>query len=951
MDLPLQKESERIFRQKHQLPGETTKETFGRVAAALATSEMQTYDFCFALENGMLGGGRIMANAGAMANKPAASLINCTVAPDPHDSIDGIGRSVWESMNVLKAGCGIGYNFSSLRPKGAFVNGPGAYTTGALPFMDIFNVACATIASAGGRRGAQMAVMNVDHPDIEDYIKAKRKPGAFQQFNLSVGISDLFMKRLEEGAEWHPHFTYENGRVFYGKATTAKALWDLIMRSTYEHADPGVLFLDTINGDNLLRHMEKITATNPCVTADTKILTRKGQQDIGPLEGQQIEIWNGFEWSEVLIEKTGVNQKLIEVGFSNGLRLTCTRYHGFYLSNRDGKIEAKDLKIGDVTIPYRLPLIVSDTPIHSCAYTMGFFSGDVFSGDGYVRSGRSGSWLDLYGAKKHLLPFLTYSSIVGEYPIIGGYVGTDLTQTKIRVKLSDDTWDKMFVPDLSWSVENRLNWFAGLLDSDGNVAYNSNKKRSFNVQLTSKSYTFLKNVALMLATLGVKCTIEAMKDCHRLSIKSGEFFKLQELGIVTNRLNVSYNSPAYNMQTKGVSVTSIRALDYTADVYCFTEPKRGTAVFNNILTGNCGEQPLPPYGSCLLGAVNLTKFIRYENMGAPIPRPPWMPPIRSKFRFDWDTFTEVVRIGTEMLDNVVEHANLPVDGYRKELISKRRHGMGIMGFGSLCNLFGWKYGGDESIAFLIEVLTRMNQIGWGMACTLANKKGPAPIFNEMSHSERVTYGDNFIKKFGDGSWQNEVAEHAVKSGLRFTHHTSIAPTGTLASGIGNNCSNGIEPSFAHRYIRNLTVEGRKTREAVEVLSFEQLVSDKLSLNMEFQSAYDITPDEHLRVQAEAQKWVDSAISKTINVPHDIPYEEFQGIYLKAWKMGCKGVTTFRMSEQGQSGILQTLNDLNNISYTFTMKDGSTKTYKGGDVINMEGEETTASNLYNYIRGK
>jgi len=694
--VPLQPASIDIYDKKYRLKtkdGENVdsgiEATFERVARAIADVEEPELrekcfeDFMWALDNGAIPAGRITSNAGAAEHKPATSTINCTVSGIIHDSMDDILGKVHESGMTLKAGCGIGYEFSTLRPKDAYVAGAGAYTSGPLSFMDIFDKMCFTVSSAGGRRGAQMGTFDVQHPDVRDFIKAKREDGRLRQFNLSLLITDGFMDAVKNDADWplvfpvtekevaadnldindpeqviyrdwpltKEYVTNEQGlvacRVY--KKIKAQHLWDMIMSSTYDFAEPGFILIDKVNEMNNNWFCENIRATNPC-----------------------------------------------------------------------------------------------------------------------------------------------------------------------------------------------------------------------------------------------------------------------------------------------------------------------------------GEQPLPPYGACLLGSINLTKFVK--------------DPFTKNAAFDWEKFRKTVRIFTRMLDNVVEINGLPLPQQEAEIRRKRRHGMGYLGLGSTMTMMGVKYGSPESLQFTEEVSKQMAIEGWKTGLDLAKEKGAAPIMDEdfvvdaeMLRKRPEMVADGY--KLGDvvkgkllhakysrymqqvAEVEPELAEELVEYGCRFTHHSSIAPTGTISLSLANNASNGIEPSFAHHYARNVIREGKKTKEKIDVFSFELLAYRELvnpdampfaedadnQLPDYFISADDITPKEHVDVQAASQKWIDSSISKTANVPTDYSYEDFKDIYLYAYEQGLKGCTTFRFNPEAFQGVLVKEEDLENTTYRFKLENGETVEVKGNEEIVYDGETHSAANLYDALK--
>ncbi|MGD2052514.1 MAG: adenosylcobalamin-dependent ribonucleoside-diphosphate reductase [Gammaproteobacteria bacterium] len=697
VEIPLQPASIDIWQRKYQLKSasgeaidQSIDDTFARVARALAdietTSDKQEHwcdRFLWALKHGAIPAGRIISNAGAREHKPATSTINCTVSGKINDSMDDILQKVHEAGMTLKSGAGIGYEFSTLRPNNAYVSGSGAVTSGPLSFMDIYDKVCFTISSAGGRRGAQMATFDVGHPDVIDFIRAKREPGRLRQFNLSLLITTEFMEAVKSDAPWKLAFpvteeevkaskidlhdaeqviwrdwpvktnyiTDESGKVACKvyKTLPARRLWDVIMTSTYEYAEPGFILIDEYNELNNNWFCEEIRATNPC-----------------------------------------------------------------------------------------------------------------------------------------------------------------------------------------------------------------------------------------------------------------------------------------------------------------------------------GEQGLPEYGACLLGSINLTKLVAH--------------PFTDKARFDWETYKEVVRVFTRMLDNVVEIHGLPLEQQAREIESKRRHGMGYLGLGSALTMLGMRYGSEESLEFTEKVTRELALTGWRCALELAREKGSAPLLEqefevtaEMLRRRPEMLDDGWKK--GDSikgkvlharysRYMQRIAEvdpELVKqlelTGARFTHHSSIAPTGTIALSIGNNASNGIEPSFAHHYARNIIREGKKSKEKVDVWSYEllayrQLVnnnampySDKEEEKLPeyFISSDDVTPKQHVDIQAAAQKWIDSSISKTANVPTDFPYEDFKDIYLYAYEKKLKGCTTFRFNPEAFQGVLVKDRDLENTIYRFSLEDGTIIEVRGNEEIVYDGEIHTAANLYDALK--
>ncbi|MDX8395071.1 MAG: ribonucleoside-diphosphate reductase, adenosylcobalamin-dependent, partial [Mariprofundaceae bacterium] len=365
-------------------------------------------------------------------------------------------------------------------------------------------------------------------------------------------------------------------------------------------------------------------------------------------------------------------------------------------------------------------------------------------------------------------------------------------------------------------------------------------------------------------------------------------------------------------------------------------------------------------------------------------------PFTDHAKFDWETYREVISVFTRMLDNVVEINALPLEQQRDELYAKRRHGMGFLGLGSTLTMLKTPYGSSDSLEFTEQIAYEMARTGFEVGVELAKEKGAAPIMFESFDvtaemmgkrpemaTDGIKVGDkiqgkilwakysNYLKKFAETGKPKDAKLLAdlEEFGSRFTHHSSIAPTGTISLSLANNASNGIEPSFAHHYARNIIREGKKTKEKVNVFSYELLAyrdqinadampyseDDACKLPDYFISADEVTPKQHVDIQAAAQKWVDSSISKTANVPTDFPYEDFKDIYLYAYEKGLKGCTTFRFNPEAFQGVLVKEEDLENTMYKFTLDDGSTVEVKGNEEIEYDGEMHTAANLFDALK--
>ncbi len=522
--------------------------TWARVALAAAQAEAPearnkaALDFAQALAgHRFLPAGRILAGAGTARN---VTLFNCFVMGRVDDDMGAIFANLREAALTLQQGGGIGYDFSTLRPKGAPVAGVAADASGPVSFMEVWDAMCRTIMSAGSRRGAMMATLSCDHPDIEGFIEAKRTPGRLSMFNLSVLVSDEFIAAVKADALWDLVF---NDRIY--KTLRARDLWDRIMRATYDYAEPGVIFIDRINAENNLSYCEEIRATNPC-----------------------------------------------------------------------------------------------------------------------------------------------------------------------------------------------------------------------------------------------------------------------------------------------------------------------------------GEQPLPPYGACLLGSINLAKLVKH--------------PFEDEAALDEEELKRLTKTAVRLLDDVIDISRFPLPEQRAEAEAKRRIGLGVTGLADALIFCRARYGSPESITLIDRWLEVLSHAAYEASADLAAERGAFALFDREKYLARPN-----IERLPEAI-RDKIAAHGIRNGLV----TSIAPTGTISL-FADNVSSGIEPVFAYSYTRKvLMADGSRREETVSdyaYRAFRAKFGEEALLPDYFVSTQTLVPDDHLAVQAAAQRHVDSSISKTINVPAEIGFEAFKDVYLKAYDLGCKGCTTYR----------------------------------------------------------
>lgn len=356
-------------------------------------------------------------------------------------------------------------------------------------------------------------------------------------------------------------------------------------------------------------------------------------------------------------------------------------------------------------------------------------------------------------------------------------------------------------------------------------------------------------------------------------------------------------------------------------------------------TNPCGEQPLSPLSSCLLGSMILPAYVNDA--------------FDKKASFDFKLLYEDVLIASRALDNVVEINNLPLKAMQEQIKLKRRHGLGITGLGSTLNMIGLKYGSEKSLIFADKIAFTIAEASLRANILLAKEKGCAPIFLSKEAKKLVIkskYLERLLNALDD---KDQLIKDIIKYGLRYSHATTIAPNGTLSLTWGNNCSNGIEPVFADEYLRNIREPGKKTKKQESVMDYAFFLWKEKFNNKPVPDYWSTTEvlnvSDHIKIQAAMQKWCDSSISKTINVPFNYPFEDFKRVYMDGWKAGLKGITTFRFNPDAFSGVLVQKSDLDKTNYLFVDEDGKEFNLKGSDQVEYDGETHNVANLFDALK--
>ena len=913
---------------RYKLPGgeivdKTIEDSWRRIAHALAEPETDKtaweQRFYEALEDfKFLPAGRIVAGAGTGRD---VTLFNCFVMGTVPDDMSGIFEHLKEAALTMQQGGGIGYDFSTLRPKGALVRGVGADASGPLSFMDVWDSMCRTIMSAGSRRGAMMATMRCDHPDIEAFIDAKQESGRLRMFNLSVLVTDAFMQAVQENRPWELAF---DGQAY--RTIQARDLWDRIMRSTYAYAEPGVIFIDRINRQNNLAYVETISATNPCVTADCWVQTADGPRQVRNLIATPFTaLISGVS------HRSGPDgffrkgeKQVVKLTTVEGNAVTLTADHLVLRANSRTRhlitrewIKAGELSPGDEIILHDHRTAPSwDGPYgEDEGHLIGLLVGDgtlkidgailsVWASQEAVGAGINPAATAVMAAASKAANALNHrADFRGWHPITG--------RTEYRLKsapLRDLAYRLGLEPgkkDITPVVEQQSSTFyrgflRGFFDSDGSVQ--GTQQKGVSIRLAQSSLPRLQAVQRMLLRLGIVATLYAERrpaglrslpdgkggrrdyDCaadHELVISNenvGRFAEIIEFADSDKATRLASLLGSYrrrpNRERFVTRVASVAPAGIET-VYDVSIPGVNAFDANGIFVHNCGEQPLPPYGACLLGSINLAALVH--------------DPFTEAARLDLDALADLVPVAVRMMDNVIDVSRFPLGAQEKEARAKRRIGLGVTGLADALIMCRARYGSNRAVALAEQWIAAIERHAYLGSTELAAEKGVFPLYEAAPF-----LAGEHIKTLDD-----DIRAAIETKGIRNALLTSIAPTGTISL-FADNVTSGIEPVFAYSYTRNVLMpDGTRAAEEISDYAwrlYRRMFGEGAVLPDYFVDAQSLTPRDHLVMQAAVQRHIDSSISKTINCPEALSFDAFKDIYAQAYALGCKGCTTYRPND-------------------------------------------------------
>ncbi|MBI1281814.1 MAG: ribonucleoside-diphosphate reductase [Anaerolineaceae bacterium] len=876
--------------------------------------------------------GRILTAAGT---DQLLTYYNCYVVPSPKDSRGGIIETLRQMTEIMSRGGGVGINISSLRPRHWYVKGVNGRSSGAVSWGALYSFVTGLIEQGGSRRGALMLILNDWHPDVFDFINSKRKAGQVTNANISVGVSDKLMEAVKADGDWDLKFPdtgdpeyddlwdgdidkwiADGHEVIPYKTVKAREIWNAIIESAWASAEPGVFFNERYNKMSNSHYFAPIICTNPCVTGDTRIHTNRGLVKARELFDNETEIEVTIDGRFGLTNATTPSTRVFRTGVKPVFRLQteegyfvrATADHRFMTPS--GWMQMNQLKTGD--------------KIHILNRKGGFGEqgslelGRVLGwlvGDGTVKSDEA--VLSFFGEEKQelapmfaehvndLVAPLTKNQTRTYTVGIGQVVERDearvssarlhqiaeqygLTETKHRVP------ESVF----QGSEVMQRGFLQALFTADG--SFQDGGVKGASIRLAANQLELLEGVQQLLGNFGIASRIyrnrrdagyRMMPDSnrepksywceaqHELVIsKQNMAVFAEEIGFMMDYKQtgledyISRGKRGPYMERFTATVESIVS-DGIEEVFDLTESATHSFVGNNLVVHNCGEQGLPAFGVCNLGAINLAKFYDEETHDV-----------------NWDDLDKTARYSTRFLDNVIDSTPYFFDENKQQQLSERRVGLNNMGLAELMVKLEIRYGSDESVAFIDKLYGFLARAIYETSVELAQEKGAFPQFK----------ADQFLKSGYMQSMPKDIQEKVRKHGIRNVTLTTQAPTGTTGTMV--NTSTGIEPFFSWVYYRKSRL-GLHEEQVPLVKEWFEAHPGETELPDYFVTAMDLSPEEHIKVQAAIQRWVDSSISKTCNVPNEYTVEQVSDLYLYMYDMGCKGGTIYRDGSRDEQVLM------------------------------------------------
>lgn len=887
------------------------------------------------------------------AGKELQQLAACFVLPIG-DSMNDIFEALKETALIQKSGGGVGYSFSNIRPRNDVVLSTKGVSSGPISFMTVFNAATDTIKQGGTRRGANMGILRVDHPDILDFITSKDNNEKLTNFNISVGVTETFMRAVENDNEYeiiNPRTKEIVDRY------RAKEVFGKIVEHAWKNGDPGIIFLDRLNKDNPTPNLGQIESTNPCVSGETLISTDRGfikardlyervkagehvkilfdrraleykvskefaDKNLDIFESENIKSWNRgkrdtyklITYSGYELEATAEHKVLATGGYKKLIELTkddkvLIQPMGRFPLDKKIFSNGKVKKLNNFT--KRKTLNLPECWSGELGEILGWLIGD-----GWLREDRVGF---TFGHEDRKLSSYfnqiirkwyncDIKEIIRENGVIHlSYHSKGFIEFFKELGVKVCTSCDKEVPQSLFSApkEAAAGFLKGIFSSDGNI-----DDTDGTIKITSSSEKLLKGVQMLLLSLGIKSNIltrrysfsknfsyvnkngeyksyKARNDNYLELFISGGVSKKRfqkEIGFLLERKENLLRSFKFEKLSSdnyyNKFIDRVEEVKYTGEkeVFDFNEPISNSYIANGVVVRNCGEQPLLPYEACNLGSISLAHMVKEEE---------------GIKKVDYDKLKKIVHIAVRFLDDVIDMSRYPLEKIGKMAHGNRKIGLGVMGYADLLIILGIPYNSEEALELAQRVMSFIQDESKNASKELAKEKGVFPNFKGSIYDSPDGYE------------------------IRNATTTTIAPTGTLS--IIADCSSGVEPLFAisfvknvmdndrlvevNKYFREVAInEGFYSEEVMEKIAEKGNLKDIDEVPSEFKrifvTAHEISPKWHVRTQAAFQKFVDNAVSKTVNFPSSATVQDVEDVYMLAYRLDCKGITIFRDKSRG-----------------------------------------------------
>jgi ribonucleoside-diphosphate reductase alpha chain len=957
--------AETIFKDKYAFPGEEEwKDCAKRVAKTVAMAEpleereVHERKFYDAINSGdFCPGGRILFGAGRLNN----NMLNC-YALTPNDNIDSIGKTISDMYKISCGGGGVGLNFSEIRPKGEDIQNIKYSAPGSISVMKMINEIGNHVMAGRSRRVALMSILNITHPDLLEFLNVKLDRKELTNFNISVAITDRFMEAVHKDEEWYftfggrhvRYYVFEINRIselgndrikvvaktaedalgvakfhyvkhfkdtFEDPVQTvlkAKDLWHSILKNATECGEPGIYNLDFANSHTNVSYFETMQQTNPSLRWDTLVYSENGWFKIKDLAETtpytKVVNYKG-ELVSCKVFKSGINKQLYKITFNDKSEVFCTPDHKWPIitrninCKRDNKIsidcgdlrkkETSDLQIGDLIYHPVSPHFGNkkSTLTYEEGFVLGWNYGDGWSGI-HKRNG------PYYG-----FIFSQEDSENGIANIVADFVNSRKKNIS-RLRLNKGCYElyvnskefcdyfyslghrgkKNGLPECIWTASEDfiLGYLDGLFSSDGHVCIRkTDSKNSGNyVNLTTCHEKLAFDVKKLLRCIGVSCQVR-----KSISLLNGKSFVRYDVNIceaqskkLGTKLSLTHLRKHEALQTivnqqlktekDYLRIVNVEATEIYEDVYDITvDDNTHTFLTEYGFTSNCGEIPLPAYSNCCLGNINLSNMVSDDG------------------EIDWKKLARTVRIGVRFLDDVLTANHFPIPECKEAGIRSRRIGLGVMGFHYMLIKAGYRYGSEACLEFTERLFQTIRYEAYKASMNLARHKGSFEAY-DWSKLRKEKYFKTLPARL-----RTEIRLNGLRNAVLLT----VPPTGSTAMVLG--VSTGIEPIFSPIY-------KRRWRTTVGSVWNEKIVVDPLfkylylkGKNVEHVvGAYDVTPEEHIKMQATIQQFIDSAVSKTCNLPETFTMTPEIQETLTTYAADIKGFTFYKAGSRGNEPL-------------------------------------------------